>query len=297
MLTAAGVLLIAFVVWISRAANPLLHLSVILDRNRAAAYLSIMLAAVSMFALFLFVTYFLQTGLHYTPIQTGLSFLPMVGMLVVAAQLGTNLLVPRFGPKVLVPIGMLIGAAGMIWLTNLNLHSTYVPDVMLPLMVIGFAMGTIMPASMQTATLGVERQYAGVASALVNTSQQVGGSIGTALLNTLAASAVTAYIADHAPATPTVLADAASSQLRARLLGGSGNLRRWRRDVGTGVPSPRPGRLAQQRARPDHRTHPGAVGTGRRALAPTPSREGRPVALSTQLKGPRGAPHVCAGRV
>ena len=180
-----------------------------LDRNRGAAYSSILLAAVSMFALFLFLTYFLQTGLHYTPIQTGLSFLPMVGMLVIAAQLGTNFLVPRLGPKVLVPIGMLLGASGMIWLTHLSLHSSYVPDVMLPLMVIGFAMGTIMPASMQTATLGVDRQYAGVASALVNTSQQVGGSIGTALLNTLAASAVTAYITAHAPATPGVVADAA----------------------------------------------------------------------------------------
>jgi EmrB/QacA subfamily drug resistance transporter len=209
MLTAAGVLLIAFVLWIRRAKHPLLHLSVILDRNRGAAYTSILLAAVGMFAIFLFVTYFLQTGLHYTPIQTGLSFLPMVGMLVIAAQLGTNLLVPRFGPKVLVPIGMLLGALGMIWLTQLNLTSTYVPDVMLPLMVLGFGMGTIMPASMQTATLGVDRQYAGVASALVNTSQQVGGSIGTALLNTLAASAVTAYIVDHAPATPAVLAEAA----------------------------------------------------------------------------------------
>jgi len=209
MLAAAGVLLIAFVVWISRASNPLLHLSVVLDRNRGAAYSSILLAAVSMFALFLFLTYFLQTGLHYTPIQTGLAFLPMVGMLVVAAQLGTNFLVPRLGPKVLVPIGMLIGASGMLWLTNLSLNSTYVPDVMLPLMVIGFAMGTIMPASMQTATLGVDRRYAGVASALVNTSQQVGGSIGTALLNTLAASALTAYVTAHAPATPGVLADAA----------------------------------------------------------------------------------------
>jgi EmrB/QacA subfamily drug resistance transporter len=209
MLIASGVLLIAFVLWIRRATHPLLHLSVILDRNRGAAYMSILLAAVGMFALFLFVTYFLQTGLHYTPIQTGLSFLPMVGMLVVAAQLGTNLLVPRLGPKVLVPIGMLIAASGMLWLTNLSLTSSYIPDVLLPLMVLGFGMGTIMPASMQTATLGVDRQYAGVASALVNTSQQVGGSIGTALLNTLAASAVTAYIVDHAPATPSVIAEAA----------------------------------------------------------------------------------------
>jgi EmrB/QacA subfamily drug resistance transporter len=209
MLIAAGVLLIAFVLWLRRAKHPLLPLSVILDRNRGAAYSAILLAAVGMFAVFLFVTYYLQESLHYTPIQTGISFLPMVGMLVIAAQVGTNFLVPRLGPKVLVPIGMLIAGSGMLWLTQLGLDSTYVANIMPPLMVIGFGMGTIMPASMQTATLGVNRQYAGVASALVNTSQQVGGSIGTALLNTLAASALTAYVAAHVPATPAVLADAA----------------------------------------------------------------------------------------
>ena len=209
MLIAAGVLLIAFVLWIRRARHPLLPLSIILDRNRGAAYSSILLAGVGMFAIFLFVTYYLQTALHYTPIQTGVSFLPMIGMLVVAAQLGTNLLVPRFGPKILVPIGMLIAGSGMVLLTNLGLHSTYAANILPALMILGFGMGTIMPASMQTATLGVDRRYAGVASAMVNTSQQVGGSIGTALLNTLAASAATAYIADHAPLTPLVGAAAA----------------------------------------------------------------------------------------
>jgi EmrB/QacA subfamily drug resistance transporter len=209
MLIAAGVLLIAFVLWLRRAKHPLLPLKVILDRNRGAAYAAILLAAVGMFAIFLFVTYYLQESLHYTPIQTGISFLPMVGMLVIAAQIGTNFLVPRLGPKILVPIGMLIAGSGMVWLTQLGLDSTYVANIMPPLMVVGFGMGTIMPASMQTATLGVDRQYAGVASALVNTSQQVGGSIGTALLNTLAASALTAYVAAHVPASPAVLADAA----------------------------------------------------------------------------------------
>jgi EmrB/QacA subfamily drug resistance transporter len=209
MLTASGVLLIAFVLWIRRARHPLLPLSIILDRNRGAAYSSILLAGVGLFAIFLFVTYYLQTALHYTPIQTGVSFLPMIGMLVVAAQLGTNLLVPRFGPKILVPIGMLIAGSGMLLLTNLGLHSTYAGNILPALMMIGFGMGTIMPASMQTATLGVDRQFAGVASALVNTSQQVGGSIGTALLNTLAASAATAYIAGHTPFTPLVGAEAA----------------------------------------------------------------------------------------
>jgi EmrB/QacA subfamily drug resistance transporter len=209
MLIAAGALLIAFVLWVRRARHPLLHLSVVLDRNRGAAYSAILLAAVGMFAIFLFVTYYLQTALHYTPIQTGLSFLPMVGMLVIAAQLGTNFLVPRLGPKILVPLGMLIAAAGMVYLTNLGTGSSYAADIMPPLMLVGFGMGTIMPASMQTATLGVERQYAGIASALVNTSQQVGGSIGTALLNTLAATAATAYITANAPLTPAVQAAAA----------------------------------------------------------------------------------------
>ncbi len=209
MLVAAGVLLIAFALWVRRTKHPLLPLSVILDRNRGAAYSSILLAAVGMFAIFLFVTYYLQESLHYTPIQTGISFLPMVGMLIVAAQLGTNFLVPRLGPKIMVPAGMLIATVGMVYLTHLGLHSTYAADVMPPLMILGFGMGTIMPASMQTATLGVDRQYAGVASALVNTSQQVGGSVGTALLNTLAASALTAYVAAHVPTSPTVVADAA----------------------------------------------------------------------------------------
>jgi EmrB/QacA subfamily drug resistance transporter len=209
MLTASGVLLVAFVLWIRRAPHPILHLSVVLNRNRGAAYLSLLISAVGMFALFLFLTYYLQSGLRYSPIQTGLSFLPLIGMLVVAAQIATNTLVPRFGPKVVVTIGMLIGAAGMVWLAQLSPSSTYVPSILFPLMVFGFAIGMIAPATMQIATLGVDTQHAGIASALVNSSQQIGGSIGTALLNTLAASAVTAYIVDHSPATPTVVADAA----------------------------------------------------------------------------------------
>ncbi|MFJ3403437.1 MFS transporter [Promicromonospora sp. NPDC090134] len=209
LLTAAGVLLVAFVGWQRRAAHPLLPLSIVLDRNRGAAYLSVLIAGAGMFGIFLFVTYYLQLTLGYTPIQTGLAFLPMIAMLVLAAQLGTNLLVPRFGPKLLVPIGMTLGAIGMIDLTFLDASSTYAAHVMPGLMVIGFAMGTIMPASMQTATLGVDREFAGVASAMVNTSQQVGGSIGTALLNTLAATAAADYLAAHAPVTAEVGAQAA----------------------------------------------------------------------------------------
>jgi len=209
MLAASGVLLVAFVLWQLRAKHPLLPLSIVLDRNRGAAYVSVLIAGAGMFGIFLFVTYYLQTSLHYSPMQTGLSFLPMIAMLVLAAQLSTNILVPRFGPKVMVPFGMVLGAIGMAYLTHLNADSTYIADILPPLMIIGFAMGSIMPASMQTATLGVDGQFAGVASATVNTSQQVGGSIGTALLNTLAATAATDYIATHTPTTEAVIADAA----------------------------------------------------------------------------------------
>jgi EmrB/QacA subfamily drug resistance transporter len=208
-LAASAILLIAFVQWQRRATHPLLPLSIVLDRNRAAAYSSVLIAGVGMFAVFLFVTYYLQTTLHYSPIQTGISFLPMIGMLVLFAQLSTNFFLLRFGPKVMVPIGMMIAASALVYLTHLDAHSSYAVNILPPLMIMGAGMGTIMPASIQTATLGVERGFAGVASAMVNTSQQVGGSIGTALLNTIAASAATGYAAAHLPNTPGVAADAA----------------------------------------------------------------------------------------
>ena len=222
MLAGAAVLFVAFVLWQRRATHPLLPLSIILDRNRGAAYSSVLIAGAGMFGIFLFVTYYLQATLGYSPIQTGLSFLPMIGMLVVAAQLGTNLLVPRFGPKILVPAGMTLGVIGMLTLTQLDASSSYAANILPPLMIIGFAMGTIMPASMQTATLGVDRQFAGVASAMVNTSQQVGGSIGTALLNTLAATAATDYLASHTPVTAAVGADAAIASYSTAYLWGAG---------------------------------------------------------------------------
>lgn len=209
MLAGAVVLLVAFVLWQRRAKHPLLPLAIVLDRNRGAAYLSVLIAGAGMFGIFLFVTYYLQTSLHYTPMQTGLAFLPMIAMLVLAAQLSTNIFVPRFGPKVMVPFGMVLGATGMVYLTHLGLDSTYVADILPPLLILGFGMGSIMPASMQTATLGVDRHFAGVASAMVNTSQQVGGSIGTALLNTLAATAAADYIASHLPPTAAVAEQAA----------------------------------------------------------------------------------------
>ncbi len=208
-LAASGVLLIAFVLWQRRATHPLLPLPIVLDRNRGASYSSILIAGSGMFGIFLFVTYYLETTLKFTPIQTGLAFLPMIVMLVIAAQFSTNLFLPKFGPKVMVPIGMVIAGSGMLLLTRLGVTANYGTEILPALMVMGVGMGSIMPPAIQTATLGVDRHFAGVASALVNTSQQVGGSIGTALLNTLAATALTDYLSAHLPPTPHVLQEAA----------------------------------------------------------------------------------------
>ncbi|MFD1714478.1 MFS transporter [Amnibacterium flavum] len=221
-LAVAAVLIVLFVLWQRRATHPLLPLSIVLDRNRSAAYLSVLIAGAGMFGIFLFLTFYLQRTLGFTPIQTGLAFLPMIGGLIIAAQLGTNIFVPRFGPKILVPIGMILATTGMILLTRLDLDSTYAANVLPALIVLGVAFGTIMPASIQTATLGVQGSFAGVASAMVNTSQQVGGSIGTALLNTLAATAATAYITDNGPASPQVLAEAAVSSYATAYWWGAG---------------------------------------------------------------------------
>ncbi|GEK21404.1 MFS transporter [Cellulomonas xylanilytica] len=199
------VLLVGFVLRQRTAEHPLLPLSIVQDRDRGAGFLAILVAGSGMFGVFLFLTYYLQLTLGYGPMQTGTAFLPMVLFIVITAQVQTNLLVPRFGPKVVVPLGMAVGAAAMLWFTTLDIGSGY-PAVLVGLIGMGIAMGSIMPASFQIATLGIAPRQAGAASAMVSTSQQVGGAIGTAVLNTLAATAATAYVADHAPATPEVLA-------------------------------------------------------------------------------------------
>ncbi|HEY0217743.1 MAG TPA: MFS transporter [Cellulomonas sp.] len=207
-LAASVVLLVGFVLRQRTAANAVLPLEVIVDRDRGASFLAILVAGSGMFGVFLFLTYYLQSTLAFTPMQTGVGFLPMVVSIIVTAQIQSNLLIPRFGPKVLVPIGMLLAAVGLLSFTLLETDSTYV-HVLPGLILMGMGMASIMPASFQLATLGVDQRLAGAASALVSTSQQVGGAIGTALLNTLAATAATAYVTDHAPATPEVLAQAA----------------------------------------------------------------------------------------
>ena len=212
---AAGVLLLAmFVAWQFRARYPLLPPRVVLDRNRGGAYLAVLVIGAGMFGIFLFLTYYLQTILGYSPLKTGVAFLPTIAMVMVFAQIANVVLMPRIGPKVLVGVGMLLAGAGMAWLTRLGVHSSYASAIVGPLLVSGAGIGLSMPSSMNTGTFGVAPSDAGVASATLNVGQQLGGSIGTALLNTIATSAAASYLtALHL--NPAVLATARGKQFLA----------------------------------------------------------------------------------
>lgn len=190
----AAIMLGYFFLVQTRTEYPLLPLRVLADRNRGGSLFAMLVAGLGMFGMFLFLTYFLQTTLGFSAVKTGLAFLPMIFALTLTAQLSNIVLLPKLGPRPLIPLGMVMAAVGLFWLTALTVHSTYLGGVLLPLILIGLAMGFIFAPAYNTATLGVAPHDAGVASALVNTSQQIGGSIGTALLNTLAASAATSYL-------------------------------------------------------------------------------------------------------
>jgi EmrB/QacA subfamily drug resistance transporter len=200
-LGAAVVLLVAFVVWEARTANPLLPLWIALDRNRGGSYLVFLLVGAGLFAVFLFLTYYFQLNLGYSPLKAGFAFLPFSGGIIVSAGIVAQLL-PRVGPKPLMVGGLAMAVLGMLYLTQLTQTTSYVTHVLPAELVISIGMaGVFIPAS-STALVGVGSHDAGVASALLNTTQQVGGSLGTALLNTLYASAVTNFLIANPPANP-----------------------------------------------------------------------------------------------
>ena len=196
-LLAGVVLLAAFTWWETRATEPLLPLRIVLDRNRGGAYLSILIAGSGMFGIFLFVTYYMQQTLGFSPVITGVAFLPMVVMIMTFSNLSNIVLMPRVGPKPLVALGMVLAAVGMALLTRIGVHSNYAADLLPSLLINGAGLGMVIAPSINTGTFGVAPQDAGVASASVNTGQQLGGSIGTSLLNTIAASAAASYLAAH----------------------------------------------------------------------------------------------------
>ncbi|WP_406393345.1 MFS transporter [Streptomyces sp. NBC_00882] len=197
-LIAGGVVLLAvFVWWQSRAPMPLLPLHIVKDRNRAGCFLTMGLAVIGMFGLFLFMTYYLQVVMAYSPVRTGLAFLPMTAAIIVGSTQISARLMNRVPPRMLMAPGMVLAAGGMLILTQMTVNSSYATEILPALLLMGLGMGlTFMPV-FSTATAGVAPHDSGVTSATINTSQQVGGSIGTALLNTIATTSSTAYVAAH----------------------------------------------------------------------------------------------------
>ena len=148
----------------------------------------------AIFGTFLFLTFYLQVVKGYSPLTTGLLFLPMTVCILISSNLSSNI---GLGPRGLIAAGMLLSAGGMALLTQVTVTSSYVSGVLPALLVLGLGLGLIFAQAINTATAGVAREDSGVASALVNTMQQVGGSIGTAALSTIALSATATYLIGH----------------------------------------------------------------------------------------------------
>ncbi len=200
-LAAGVVLLAAFVVVEQRIAAPLLPMRVVADRARGTAFAMVGLAGIAMFGVFLFLTYYLQQVKGFSPVASGLAFLPMIACVMISSNTSNIVTLPRFGPRPVITTGMLLGCAALAFLSRITVHSGYAAHVLPALVVMGFAMGMVMAPAMNTATAGVQPKDSGVAAALVSTMQQVGGSIGTAVLSTVVATATTNYTNSHARGT------------------------------------------------------------------------------------------------
>ncbi len=197
-LVASAILLSAFVMVERRTEHPLLPPHIVWDRARGGAYASIALAGSGVFGVFLFLTFYMQQNLGFSPLSTGVAFMPMTAVIVITSTTVQTKVLGRVGAKPLVSFGMVLAIVAMLLFTRLSPGGSYASDVLPGLLVIGLGMGCIFAPGFSTATLGVKTHEAGVASAMVNTSQQVGGSVGTALLSTLFASAVSSYASSHA---------------------------------------------------------------------------------------------------
>ena len=202
------VLLAGFAFAEKHVRHPLLPLRVILDRSRGGSYVAVGIVGIAIFGLFLFLTYYLQVVKRESPLTSGLLFLPMVACILLSSNLSSIVLLPRLGPRVLIATGMVLGAAGTGYLTQLTVTSSYASAVLPALLIMGLGFGMIFAPAINTATAGVAREDSGVASALVNTMQQVGGSIGTSALSTIALTATASYLVSHhtGPLAPAIAA-------------------------------------------------------------------------------------------
>ncbi len=195
-------LLLLFVLWQAHSQHPLLPLRIVTNRTRAGSLLALLLTNMGIYALFLFLAYYLEETLGFSPMRAGVAFLPIVIAISLSASFASARLLPRTGPRPLIPTGMLLATMGMVLFTRLTLNSDYIGHVLPGLIVLGLGLGLIFAPAIASATAAVGARDAGAASALVNTSQQIGGSIGTALLNTIAVTVTVralAHATTHAP--------------------------------------------------------------------------------------------------
>ena len=195
LLIGAG-LLVAFVAVEARSEHALLPLRVVMDRSRGASFLASLLTGIAMFATFLFLTYYFQQTLHYSAIKSGFAFLPFSIGIITGATLSSRFL-PRVGPRSLMVTGFLLAAAGLALFSRVGPESGYLLHILPAELVASLGMGISFVPLSSTALIGVDERDAGVASALVNTTQQTGGTLGVALLNTVAASASAGFLAGH----------------------------------------------------------------------------------------------------
>jgi EmrB/QacA subfamily drug resistance transporter len=201
----AAVLLVTFVLIEQRVTHPLLPLRVVLDRNRGGSFLASLLVGVAMLGTFLSLTYYFQGTLHYSALKSGFAFVPFSLGIITGATLASRLL-PRFGPRALLTGGLLLGMAGLFLFSTLDVHSAYVSTVLPAEVIVSLGMGLSFVAMSSTALIGVNQSDAGVASALVNSTQQTGGTLGAALINTIATTATVSYVAAHGKSAASLTA-------------------------------------------------------------------------------------------
>lgn len=188
----------------ARTSSPLLPLAILADRSRVGAYLAIAAAVVGSFGMFLMLTYHFQAILGYSPLRAGLAFLPLSAAVSASAYgLGSRLL-PRVAPGALIVPGLLVAAAGLTLLTRLEVSSGYLTLILPAQMLLGAGMGCVFTPAISVVTSGVDPRDAGVVAATANTAMQVGGSIGTAVLNTIAVATTAAYLSAHPRPGPAV---------------------------------------------------------------------------------------------
>lgn len=207
LLIAGVALLIAFVAIERRTANPLLPLHIPGELNRGGSFLVALLVPIAMFAMFINLSYYLQITLGYSPLKAGIAFLPFPVGIVISAGVASALL-PRIGPRPLMIAGGVLGIAGLLYLAQLNFGDSFAATVLPATVLIALGMGALFVSMQTTALHQVEEKDSGVASALLNAAQQVGGAIGTALLTTISVQVAQRYAEDN-PTADNLMARAA----------------------------------------------------------------------------------------